>query len=636
MKLAQLADDGIPARPVNGVMPARRSAFPLQGIALVLSLTLVACDAQKPPQSTGSTAPSASTAGASANVVPGVTESPIGSRGPVDSELAAAGLPPELAGTFGQVTTRLVTNDPGHSRIRQELPATHQIRDTEIRVTAVHLDVPPDAMTLLTDSGIQVHPVLLQLEWLPRGYILRTSFYFPPGELSPEEYQGLAPVQPITAGGEISSDAGIAAGPVADGESGVLEDTAVRVADASADVGETDTLLKPPQGTDGIAQDKLGTWDNIDAMDSVYKDPANPTPEEILRNADESGQWIRDQDFANRGISWKENELRIAEETADAARFNGLVASGLMLWQAYKGIRDWWRTDDELKALSDCNNDTTNPLHRDQSDIDATNQRISDVRNELRINNAIRGANTGLTYLAGKLPGPAGLAALALTSAGDSMLAEDASHITSGLSGSVAPCKPKFIKVSVAYRFSGSHDEHPVNDSSGQVNDVFDAVVIVPLAGSQIKEVGRYGQYRHGETGKNDCASFSNSMIGPAAAYVTGEQDGFITSTDPKVPPTPTFHLAISIVGKDLLVSNVFSGCTAGPPESRQDGTATLTCDVTKVDVVHGGLYKDPNGTSSSGATSTVSQTCRVIVEPLLAAPAPGLAEQDPPPPYHS
>lgn len=545
--------------------------------------------------------------------------------GALEAELRAAGMPAELAGRYSAVTTEVTSSAPGHYRYEQRLPAQGLLRDVEMRFTQMTLTVPGDVVPLVTTRGIHIYPLLLSAEPIEGGYLLQTMFYIPPGELTDDELAALAP-QPATALGAgtarlIASLAGVAA----PGAGGVLVQSGIGVADTAAPgsggsggLGNTLIQSQPSQ-----ASSNLGFWDNIDAMDDYYN------------NLQDTQQFVRENDFANRGIAWRENELRIAREAAAEARLNNVAAGGVALWEAYNAVRDWWSADDELTALDDCNRNTTNPLQRDQSEIDAATERIGDVRNELRINNTIRGVNILTNFFAARIPGPVGVAAQVLSSGNDAMLHEDQGHIMSGLSTSIAPCNPTYLKVQVRYRFSLSFVNDPpqrgrTNDR-GMVNDLYSATIVVPLQNGQFQPNGGWGTFRHAESGGYDCVEYSYLTTGAAAAHVSGGQDGFVRP-DPEEPPTPTYLVSVAVRGQGLVTMDDVLGfdhqgddgnpvCTQHPNATSQDGSASLNCSFPGVDVLHGGAYQDPTGYATSDLGETESVTCHLVVTPLVAPP---------------
>jgi hypothetical protein len=601
---------------------------------MAIALIGAGCDAstQRPTPTVGSPA-TTNPASSSEPSTPG-GPTPSAPTGAAAKELIAAGFPPEIAAQFPSVTSEVVVNEPGHYWLRQELPEAGLVRDEEVRFTQVALALPDGAPSLVTSRGILIYPLILSAEPKPGGYLMQTGFYIPPGQLTDEEVADLAPqpAQPVAlvSGARLAPVGGALAGT----SPGIVVDGAVGVSDAASGAGDLGSTMIKNHAAESASNPKF--WESIDAMDDYY-----------INDTEGVGQTLREENFARRGIEWQENELRIARDSAAAARFNGLLAAGMSLWEAYRAISDWLTADDQLSALERCNANPTNPIKRDPKDVAATADRLSEVRNELRVNNTIRAVNVIANFFASKIPGPVGVAAQVLSSSNDSMLSEDQQHIMSGVSQGVVTCAATYIEVTVRYRYSVSFVNIPpvrgkTNDR-GMANEIFDAKVVVPLINGAIPETREWGSYRDSEDGGYDCVTYRELTTGSAAASVSGQQDGF-ASPNPGQPPTPTFSLSLNVEGHGLSRLDASVGfdyndpntgqefCKANPTVTSQDGTASITCLFTNVDLVAGGLYVDAGSVTTTSTNGTESLQCQAIVKPLFAKPERDPTAPAPPP----
>jgi hypothetical protein len=577
-------------------------------ILVPLLVVFAACDTKVP------TTPAPVAVQPTASPVTSATLQPLGSPNP---DLIEAGFPPEIAALFPTVTTDVVIDEPGHYRVRQDLPEAGEVRETEVLLTSITLEPPFDAVWLSTTRGINIYPLSMTGDSLPNGgFVFRTAFYIPPGELTDDELATLDPQPASAAASTIRLASFSGAGAPVPG--GVLVEGAVAVSE-----GGSGSLGAPMARSSRV---NVNFWENSTSSSSW---------QETIQNR-------RDVDFANRGVEWRANERRLARESAGAARLNTALSIGLAAWEAYNAVLDWWNADDQLTALSNCNNSTDNPLHRDQGEIDAANDRISDARNELRVNNIVRGANVLVTGTAGRIPGPIGAGITALTVGNEPMLSEAQANIMSGVSRSVAPCATTYLKLHVTYRYGLSFVNDPpergLTNDKGVASDVFDGTVIVPFKNGAFGKNGEWGNFRHTESGSYDCVRYDDLTVGAAAARATASQDGFATPAPDAAagtPPHPTYQIGISVEGHLLMTREKVIGfdhtdggvevCKALPDVVGQEGDASLGCTFTGVDIAAGGTYMDDSnyGTRTPGTTDSV--TCRLVVTPLSEPP-----ERDP------
>lgn len=557
------------------------------------------------------------------------------------------GFPAEVAMKFANVRTELITSEPGHYRFRQTMPGVPTTRDVEILVTESSIGFAAGTELLPTSRGFSVHPQQLEVQPIGGGYVLRSAFYIPPGELSAEEIAALAPRRlPST-----RTSWKLRLIPVAYAETppGIAVQAAVAVSNAGS--GSTGTFIRPlPAGSAPPATPGQSFWDNIHWSDDHY-----------IRDYEAVAQELNDTSFSRRGQAWQENELRLARERRAAARPNTLVAAGFAAWELYNALRDWWNADEELTELERCAaNPTARTTQRARSEdpnyARAAGERLAEARSELRVNNGIRGANTITNFAAARIPGPLGAAAAALSSGNDAMLAGVHEGIMRDVGRGIVRCGAQYVAAEVSYSYSESQrDPTPEHPSWSSLTEVLNGKLIFGVDGGagRVEEGSGWGSYRWADRGGYYCDTYSLSVEGALAMYIRGDVTGSaIVETAPgRSERFGTFDLSLEAAGAGLTnvnhggVGNAHEpGVHAGTPwgyrckpyagSADRNGTGEVHCNFKDVPVLAGGTFlSDFEQADRSDPDHVIVRSCRLVLKPLAARPRADPTEPPPPPP---
>lgn len=560
----------------------------------------------------------------------------------LEAALLDQGYPPDLAKLFSSITTEVVAADGAHYHYIQQVPALAMKFDVSVTLLQNERRAIDGGTRIRTARGFDVYPLSSNFASRPDGYQRDTSFFVP--------YESLPP--------DVLNELGW----------GPRARTIVR--DETHPISFSRTQAPSTPGV--VVQSSVTASSSFVNAPTMPGNSATSTLSGAQRSSQSTYDFVRETlQREGRGMVEMEEAWRKMAAARFYNRVNGVLTTANAALELFRTGSDWLSADAELNAAEDCLNNPTNRLAQrapteDPNHARATSEPIQTARDEVDLNTAIRLGNT-VTNTAASMTvgGVPGLALTAVSSGNDAMLAETQQRLLADIYKGVVPCGPRWAIGTVAFIYSERVDRKPpgrgaTNSDRDSVIEVFDGTVNMALveegraigkdapallAKGLVEPARGSGAYRWNNSGNYDCVTYLLNVTGQAELYASGglaEERG-----DPRlgeVPGAPLFSLSVTVTGTGLSVketathleverSTSVAHCVASTPTGTEDGTASILCDFSRVDFLHGGTYFSDDSYRDDGAdpNHAKSRSCRLTLVPQSTRP-PDLSPPPPPP----